>query len=142
MLRKMGKATCKSSIMRAVIGEKTLERNAASSQTVSRFETETLTSDENLKALSFINHAWVSKAVRATGAKKVILDMDSSGSPVHGCQEGSAYNGHFRSRCYHPLFVFNQFGDCEGALRRGPGPYQIPGRSPHLRQQKEKGSRI
>ena len=23
--------------------------------------------------------------------------------------------GHFGSTCYHPLFVFNQFGDCEGA---------------------------
>ena len=36
-------------------------------------------------------------------AKKVILDMDSSEFPVHGGQEGSAYNGHFCSRCYHPL---------------------------------------
>ena len=41
-------------------------------------------------------------------------------SPVHGQQEGSSYNGHFESTCYHPLFVFNQFGDCEGAkLRAG-----------------------
>ena len=27
-------------------------------------------------------------------------------------------NGHFGSTCYHPLFVFNQFGDCEGAMLR------------------------
>jgi hypothetical protein len=46
--------------------------------------------------------------------------MDSSEFPVHGNQEGSAYNGHFCSRCYHPLLVFNQFGDCEGAVLR-PG---------------------
>jgi len=46
--------------------------------------------------------------------------MDSSESPVHGEQEGAAYNGHFGSVCYHPLFVFNQFGDCEGAKLR-PG---------------------
>ena len=46
--------------------------------------------------------------------------MDSSESPVHGEQEGASYNGHFGSMCYHPLFVFNQFGDCEGAkLRAG-----------------------
>jgi hypothetical protein len=106
--------------MRAVIGKKALESSAASSQTISRFETETLCRDENLKALQAINHAWVSKAMRVTGAKKVILDMDSSEFPVHGSQEGSAYNWHFRSRCYHPLLVFNQFGDCEGAhLRSG-----------------------
>ena len=32
--------------------------------------------------------------------------MDSSESPVHGQQEGVAYNGHFESVCYHPLFLF------------------------------------
>jgi len=105
--------------MRAVIGG-ALERHAASSQTVSRFETEIMTREENLGALANINHAWVGKAVRATKAKKVILDMDSSESPVHGSQEGSESGGHFCSRCYHPLFCFNQFGDCEGAQLR-PG---------------------
>ena len=41
-------------------------------------------------------------------------------SPTHGGQEGTAYNGHFGCSCYHPLFVFNQFGDLERcALRPG-----------------------
>ena len=106
--------------MRAAVGRKALERNAASSQTVARFETEILAQEENLKALADLNHSWVSKAVKHTKTKKIILDMDSSEFPVHGNQEGSAYNGHFCSRCYHPLFVFNQFGDCEGAVLR-PG---------------------
>ena len=39
---------------------------------------------------------------------------------VHGEQEEAAYNGHFGCMCYHPLFCFNQFGDCEGAVLR-PG---------------------
>ena len=52
--------------------------------------------------------------------KKIILDMDSSVSPTHGAQEGSTYNGHFGCTCYHPLFLFNQFGDLERcALRPG-----------------------
>ena len=39
---------------------------------------------------------------------------------VHGQQEGSAYNGHFESVCYHPLFLFNDHGDyLGGALRPG-----------------------
>lgn len=76
--------------MRAVSGKKALERYAASSQTISRFETEILASEENLEALSLINHTWASKAVHATKTKKIILDMDSSESPVHGNQEGSA----------------------------------------------------
>jgi hypothetical protein len=46
--------------------------------------------------------------------------MDSSVSPTHGDQESSLWNGHFGCTCYHPLFVFNQFGDLERcALRPG-----------------------
>src|SRR5436305_14946936 len=51
---------------------------------------------------------------------KTYLNMNSSESPTYGEQEGSAYNGHFGCTCYHPLFVFNQFGDLERcALRPG-----------------------
>jgi hypothetical protein len=106
--------------MRAAVGKKALEKNAASSPTVYRFETEILTREENIEAFQSINGAWVKKAMSLTKGKKLILDMDSSEFPVHGNQEGSAWNGHFGSRCYHPLFVFNQSGDCEGATLR-PG---------------------
>jgi hypothetical protein len=106
--------------MRAVIGKRALDRTAASPETVSRFETDMLTQDESIEALSSLNSSWVSKAVSRSLVKKVILDMDSSESPVHGNQEGSAYNGFFESTCYHPLFCFNNYGDCEGAVLR-PG---------------------
>ena len=49
-----------------------------------------------------------------------MIDMDSSESPTFGEQEGSAYNGRFGCTCYHPLFVFNQFGDVERCTLR-PG---------------------
>ena len=50
----------------------------------------------------------------------IVLDMDSSVSPTHGDQEMSVWNGHYARTCYHPLFVFNQFGDLERcALRPG-----------------------
>ncbi len=46
--------------------------------------------------------------------------MDSSVSPTHGEQEMSVWNGHYACTCYHPLFLFNQFGDLERcALRPG-----------------------
>ena len=48
--------------MRAVIGKRALGRTAASSGTVSRFETEILTQDENIDALASLNSSWVSKA--------------------------------------------------------------------------------
>ena len=44
----------------------------------------------------------------------------SSVSPTHGEQENSVWNGHYACTCYHPLFLFNQFGDLERcALRPG-----------------------
>ena len=46
--------------------------------------------------------------------------MDSSVRPTYGDQEGTAYNGHFGCTCYHPLFLFNQFGDLERCRLR-PG---------------------
>ena len=82
---------------------------------MSRFETEVLTQDGNVEGLGRLNAKWVDGAMSRTPHRRVILDMDSSESPVHGEQEGASYNGHFGSTCYHPLFVFNQFGDCEGA---------------------------
>lgn len=50
----------------------------------------------------------------------MVLDLDSAEIPVYGEQENSAYNGHFRSTCYHPLLLFNREGDCLAAkLRSG-----------------------
>jgi hypothetical protein len=94
--------------MRAVIGNRALDRTVASSGTVSRFETDILTQEQNIDALVTLNSGWVEKAVSLSKTKKVILDIDSSESPVHGNQEGSAYNGHFESTCYHPLFWDNK----------------------------------
>ena len=106
--------------MRVVVGWKSPDRNAASTSEMSRFETELLAQKENLKGLSLLNTGWVKRAMGHTVHERVILDIDSSESPVHGKQEEAAYNGHFECVCYHPLFCFNQFGDCEGAVLR-PG---------------------
>jgi hypothetical protein len=52
--------------------------------------------------------------------KGVVLGLDSSVSPTHGEPEMSVWNGHYECTCYHPQFVFNQFGDLERcALRPG-----------------------
>ena len=104
--------------MQAVVGRRALKKQAASTNTLSRFETEVLATEENLKGLNHLNAEWVDRAMMRTRHQRIILDMDSSESPVYGEQEGAAYNGHFQSACYHPLFLFNHFGDCEGALLR------------------------
>ncbi len=104
--------------MRVAVGWQGSDRNCASTNTMSRFETETLTQEHNLKGLALMNSQWVEGAMVHTPQRRVILDMDSSESPVYGQQEGAVYNGHFECVCYHPLFLFNQFGDCEGATLR------------------------
>ena len=104
--------------MRRITGKKLDDKNAASANTMGRFETQMLSVADNLQALSEVNGRWVERALQKTTHRRIILDMDSSASPVHGEQEASAYNGHFGCTCYHPLFCFNQFGDCEGSMLR------------------------
>jgi hypothetical protein len=85
-----------------------------------RFETEVLAKADNRAALAGMSGHWIDRVHSATPPKWITLDMDSSVSPTHGAQEGTAWNGHFGCMCYHPLFVFNQFGHLERcALRPG-----------------------
>ena len=106
--------------MRAVVDRQSLDRAAASTSQMGRFETEWLTGEANLAALTDLSGAWIDRVCACKPQTTVVLDMDSSVSETHGAQEGSAYNGHFGCTCYHPLFVFNQFGDLERcALRSG-----------------------
>ena len=106
--------------MRWVVGGKAVVGRAASASQMGRFETRWLTVEKNLSGLSDLSGHWIDKvqARRSTGS--ILLDMDSSVSPTYGEQENSVWNGHFECTCYHPLFVFNQFGDLERcALRPG-----------------------
>jgi hypothetical protein len=106
--------------MRAIVGREGLDRPAASTSQMGRFETEWLASEANLAGLTDLSGAWIDRVHGRRPPDGIILDMDSSESPTHGQQEGSAWNGHFGCTCYHPLFVFNQFGDLERcALRPG-----------------------
>src|SRR4051794_20449456 len=106
--------------MRAIVGREGIDRPAASTSQMGRFETEWLATEANLAALPDLSGAWIDRVHQRRPPDGIILDMDSSESPTHGQQEGSAWNGHFRCTCYHPLFVFNQFGDLERCLLR-PG---------------------
>ena len=108
---------------RLIGSPKRWDRGAALTSTLHWFETELLTHEENLVGLRAVNRELRAQAEMATRADRIVLDMDSSESPVHGAQEGSAYNGHFASVGYHPLFLFNDQGDClAAALRPGNVP--------------------
>ena len=96
------------------------ETSVALTSTLHWFETEVLTEEQNYRGLARLNTALIQRAVTRSAPQSVTLDIDSSESPVHGAQERSAYNGHFESVCYHPLFVFIPEGDCLAAKLR-PG---------------------
>ena len=85
-----------------------------------RFETEMLAITHNRNALADMPGQWIDAVHDRQELSYITLDMDSSVSPTHGAQEGTAWNGHFGCNCYHPLFIFNQFGHLERcALRNG-----------------------
>src|SRR3954447_17450832 len=106
--------------LRWIVGGRAVMHNAASTSQMGRFETEVMTQGANLSALTDLCGRWIDRVHARRPVKGIVLDMDSSVSPTYGEQDGSAYNGHFGCTCYHPLFVFNQFGDLERcALRPG-----------------------
>ena len=93
--------------MRWIVGGRAVQGGAASASQMGRFETEWLTTEENLAAPSYLSGRWIDHVHDRRPPKGIILDMDSSVSPTYGDQEGAVYNGHFGCTCYHPLFVFN-----------------------------------
>jgi hypothetical protein len=105
-------------VLRQVVGGRAVEKEAASTSQMARFETEVLTQPKNLAALMELPGQWIHQVQQRRPVDRIILDLDSSVSQTHGQQEGSAYNGHFECTCYHPLFCFNQDGDLERTLLR------------------------
>ena len=73
--------------MRWIVGGKAVERQAASTSQMGRFETELLATDANIEVLTDMNGAWIDRVHDRHPSKMIILDMDSSVSPTHGEQE-------------------------------------------------------
>ncbi len=106
--------------MRWIVDGKAAHGCVASASQMGRFETRWLKAEENLSALTDLSGGWIDRVHARRSPRGILLDMDSSVSPTHGEQEVSVWNGHYECTCYHPLFVFNQFGDLERrALRPG-----------------------
>lgn len=51
---------------------------------------------------------------------EVTFDVDSFAYDAHGKQEWAAYNGHYRTECFHPLVAYADTGDLLG-VRLRPG---------------------
>ena len=106
--------------MRWIVGGRAASGAAASPSQMGRFETQWLAAGKNLSALTDLSGQWIDRVHARRPPRGIVLDMDSSVSPTHGEQELSVWNGHYECTCYHPVFVFNQFGDLERcSLRAG-----------------------
>lgn len=97
-------------VMRQVMGGRAVDAQAASASQMGQFETETLALRESREALADLNGQWIDRFHYRNGLKYILLDMDSSVSTTHSDQEGTDWHGHFECSCYHPNFLFNQFG--------------------------------
>lgn len=94
----------------------------ASQPTLSRLMA-ALSTEENREQLLGVLCTWAAHRAGLSAAsprRELTLDLDSVPIEVHGHQAGSAYNGHYKERCFHPLVVSWEFGDFLGAtLREG-----------------------
>src|SRR5947209_3696932 len=69
--------------LRAVVGGRAKDNQAASTSEMARFDTETLSTKENLKHLIDLPGKWIDQAHRHRKLNKLILDMDSSVSETY-----------------------------------------------------------
>ena len=96
---------CLDPAMRIVVGGRAKDQTAASISEMARFETETLSTKENLQHRMDRAGPWIDQAQPHRKLARLILDLDSSVSETYGHQEGTAYNGHLSCTCYHPLLT-------------------------------------
>ena len=106
--------------LKAASGKREEDVGLASQPSVSRLENNLLRLGGNLKMLEDANLEWALLPYLIKGRKRIYLDADSYESPVHGGQEGSAYNGYYKSDCYHPLVLHDGYGS-KLKIRLRPG---------------------
>ena len=73
-------------VMRYIVGGRAIDRQAASTSHVARFETDVLTHSDNLTALMNMPGQWTDQIQQRRPFPKLILDMDSSVSETYGQQ--------------------------------------------------------
>ena len=75
---------CLDPALRIVVGGRAKGTQAASTSEMARFETETLSTMENLKHLMDLTGTWIDQAHRHRKLTRLVLDMDSSVSETYG----------------------------------------------------------
>lgn len=97
-------------------GQEVLEQRLASQPTQSRLLDWLADNSGNREALRYSLCDWTHRHLRSTGRQhqasrgghavmRATIDIDSFPIKVHGHQQGSKYNGHYRDTVYHPLIA-------------------------------------
>ena len=94
--------------------------SGAGQSALCRFENNILATRQGLKALENAISRSADTLLRRRNKRRLIIDVDSTEDPVHGNQEGAAFNGYFEQVCFHPLFCLTNKGDLLSARLR-PG---------------------
>src|SRR5262249_25875822 len=76
-----------------IVGGKAAQGCAASPSQMGRFETQWLAAPENLSAIADLSGQWIDLVHGGRPPRSIALDRDSRGSPTHGEQEMSVWNG-------------------------------------------------
>jgi hypothetical protein len=104
--------------LRLALGKE--DQNGAGQSALCRFENNMLATGMELKALEKAFGRSADTLLRRRNKRRLIIDVDSTDDPVHGNQEGAAFNGYFEQVCYHPVFCLTSKGDLLNARLR-PG---------------------
>lgn len=80
------------------------EDSLGSQATISRFENHMKASDFR-KLKTFFIDKWA--AGKRKDKKDIYLYVDSSALECHGEQEYALFNGYYKVKCYHPLFIYD-----------------------------------
>ncbi len=104
--------------LRLALGKE--HESGAGQSALCRFENRILATPQGLKALEKALSRSADSLLRRRNKRRLIIDVDSTEDPVHGNQEGAAFNGYFEQVCYHPLFCLTNKGDLLSARLR-PG---------------------
>ena len=116
--------------MRWVVGGKAAQGRAASPSQMGRFETNGSRHGESSRSRRSFRK-WIDRvhARRPPRGDRARHGFEREPDPWRTGE--SVWNGHFDCTCYHPLFVFNQFGDLERCAFR-PATSTVPtaGRRP------------
>jgi hypothetical protein len=104
--------------LRLALGKE--HESGAGQSALCRFENKILATPRGLKALEKALSRSADTLLRRRNKRRLIIDVDSTEDPVHGNQEGAAFNGYFEQVCYHPIFCLTDKGDLLSARLR-PG---------------------